>query len=94
MAGAEPSIRFFLRGPHDRTHVFTVYTAWLLLLPLVGALRAYLSRRAGGANRAVVISEIFPCFAFFVVLLYVKGNSFGRGLLASGSAIKASRTSP
>ena len=60
-----------LRGPHDRAYVFPVYTAWLLLLPFVGALGAYLSDRAGGTKRAVVISGIFPAFAFFVVLLLV-----------------------
>ena len=60
---------FFLRGPHDRAYVFPVYTAWLLLLPFVGALGAYLSNRAGGTKLAVVISGIFPAFAFFAVLL-------------------------
>ena len=62
---------FFLRGPHDRAYVFPIYTAWLLLLPFVGALGAYLSNRAGGTKRAVVISGIFPAFAFFAVLLLV-----------------------
>ena len=61
----------FLQGPHDRTYVFTVYTVWLMMLPLVGALGAYFSRRAGGAHAAVIISGIFPALVFFVVLLVV-----------------------
>lgn len=61
----------FLRGPHGQEHAFPVYTAWLMLLPFVGALGAYLSSRAGGTRSAAVISGIFPALAFFVVLLFV-----------------------
>lgn len=68
--GLKPQF-LFLQGPHDRTYVFTVYTVWLMMLPLVGALGAYLSRRAGGTHAAVIISGIFPALAFFVVLLFV-----------------------
>lgn len=56
---------------HGHAYVFPVYTAWLMLLPLVGALGAYLSSRAGGARSAVVISGIFPALAIFAVLLLV-----------------------
>jgi hypothetical protein len=71
----------FLRGPHGQTYVyriftaraigFTVYTVWLMLLPFVGALGAYLSSRAGGTRAAIIVSGIFPALAFFVVLLLV-----------------------
>lgn len=62
---------FFLHGPRGQEHAFPVYTAWLILLPFVGALGAYLSSRAGGTRRAVIVSGIFPALAFFVVLLLV-----------------------
>ncbi|HVH71936.1 MAG TPA: hypothetical protein VNB49_12590 [Candidatus Dormibacteraeota bacterium] len=61
----------FLRGPHGHTYVFTVYTVWLMVLPFVGALGAYLSGRAGGTRPAIIVSGIFPALAFFVVLLLV-----------------------
>lgn len=68
--GVKPQF-LFLKGPHERTYVFTVYTVWLMMLPLVGALGAYLSRRAGGTRSAVIISGIFPALGFFIVLLLV-----------------------
>ncbi|PYT78072.1 MAG: hypothetical protein DMG40_21485 [Acidobacteria bacterium] len=40
-----------------------------MLLPFIGALGAYLSKRAGGARSTIVISGIFPALAFFVILL-------------------------
>ena len=66
--GLDPHF-LFLQGPHDRAYVFPVYTAWLMLLPFVGALGAYLSKRQGGTTRWAVISGIFPALAFFAVLL-------------------------
>ena len=62
---------FFLVGHHDRTYGLSVYTVWLATLPFVGALGAYLSRRAGGTRRAIIISGTFPALAFFAVLLSV-----------------------
>ena len=62
---------FFLHGPRGQEHAFPVYTAWLILLPFVGALGAYLSSRAGGTRRAMIVSGMFPALAFFVVLLLV-----------------------
>ena len=50
--------------------VAVVYLAWLVLLPFVGALGAYLSKRAGGSRRAIYSSVVFPVFpyvAFFVI---------------------------
>lgn len=62
---------FFLRRPHGQEYVFPVYTVWLMLLPFVGALGAYLSSRAGGTRPAIITSGIFPALAIFVVLLLV-----------------------
>jgi hypothetical protein len=45
------------------------YTSWLLMLPLAGALGAYLSKRAGGSVRMVLASSIFPVLPFVVVFL-------------------------
>jgi hypothetical protein len=50
--------------------VAVVYVSWLIFLPLIGALAAYLSRRAGGRTLAVFSSVVFPVFpyvAFFVI---------------------------
>ena len=51
--------------------VFAVYPVWLLALPIVGALGAYLSRRAGGAYKTMVLSGVFPALAFSVILILV-----------------------
>jgi len=63
----------FLHGTHgsSQTYVFTVYTAWLMLLPLVGALGGYLSRRAGGTRHTIITSGTFPALAFGAVLFVV-----------------------
>jgi hypothetical protein len=52
------------------TPLAVVYVSWLVFLPFVGALGAYLSCRAGGRSRAVFSSIVFPIFpyvAFFVI---------------------------
>jgi hypothetical protein len=52
------------------TPLAVVYVSWLVLLPFIGALAAYLSSRAGGRSRAVFSSIVFPVFpyvAFFVI---------------------------
>jgi hypothetical protein len=51
-----------------------VYLPWLVVLPFVGALGAYVSRRAGGRSLEVFSSVIFPTvpyLAFFVIGLPV-----------------------
>ena len=56
------------------TPIVPVYLSWLITLPLVGAVGAYLSTRAGGRPRAVFASIIFPILpylAFFLVALPV-----------------------
>lgn len=52
--------------------VGTLYVPWLLSLPLVGTLGAFLSHRAGGSKSMVLASIVFPVLpilaAFLVVL--------------------------
>jgi hypothetical protein len=48
-----------------------LYIPWLLLLPVVGALGAYLSHRAGGSGRTVFSSILFPVLPFLVAILLV-----------------------
>jgi len=58
-------------GNHLRmTPVAVVYVSWLLTLPLIGAMGAFLSIRAGGSARAVFSSIMFPVFPYlaFVVV--------------------------
>jgi uncharacterized membrane protein YgdD (TMEM256/DUF423 family) len=49
--------------------VAVVYLPWLLSLPLVGALGAFLSHRAGGSERAVFSSIVFPILPYLVFFL-------------------------
>ena len=49
--------------------VAVIYLPWLFLLPLIGALGAYLSNRAGGSQRAMLISIVFPVLPYFVFFL-------------------------
>jgi len=54
--------------------VAVIYLPWLFSLPLVGAIGAYLSNRAGGSRRAMLSSIVFPVLpysAFFLVALPV-----------------------
>jgi VIT1/CCC1 family predicted Fe2+/Mn2+ transporter len=56
------------------TPVAVVYVSWLLTLPFIGALGAFLSLRAGGSVRAALWSVVFPVLpylALFVVALPV-----------------------
>jgi len=46
-----------------------VYIPWLFALPLVGAVGAFLSHRAGGSRRAIFFSIIFPVVPFLAVIL-------------------------
>jgi len=42
---------------------------WLLSLPLIGAMGAYLSWRGGGSKRAVLLSIVFPILPFLASIL-------------------------
>ena len=46
-----------------------VYLPWLFLLPLIGAMGAYLSNRAGGSQRAMLSSIVFPVLPYLVFFL-------------------------
>jgi len=48
-----------------------LYPSWLMLLPLAGAIGAYLSKRAGGSLRMVLLSSLFPVLLFVVVFMIV-----------------------
>jgi hypothetical protein len=54
---------------HRGTPVLRFYISWILALLLVGAIAAYLSRRAGGTLRTSLLSSIFPVVPFAVVFL-------------------------
>jgi len=62
--GPKPWISPALRHPR-MTPVAVVYFAWVITLPLIGALGAYLATRAGAAPRAVFWSIIFPVLPYF-----------------------------
>jgi hypothetical protein len=49
--------------------VAVVYLPWLLSLPVIGAMGAYLSNRAGGSRRAVFSSIVFPVLPYLVFFL-------------------------
>jgi hypothetical protein len=54
--------------------VAVIYLPWLFSLPVIGAVGAYLSNRAGGTRRAVFSSVVFPVLpylAFFLLALPV-----------------------
>ena len=47
------------------------FIPWLLSLPLVGAMGAYLSHRAGGSRRAIFSSIVFPVLPYLGSILVV-----------------------
>jgi hypothetical protein len=54
--------------------VAVIYLPWLISLPVIGAMGAYLSNRAGGSRRAAFSSIVFPVLpylAFFLLALPV-----------------------
>jgi hypothetical protein len=54
--------------------VAVIYVPWLLLLVPIGAMAAYLAGRAGGSQRAMFLSTVFPVLphlGFFLVVLPV-----------------------
>jgi hypothetical protein len=53
----------------DHPPVLMFYTRWLLILPLVGVLGAYLSKRGGGSLGATILASIFPVLPFATVFL-------------------------
>ena len=69
--GPKPWVTPMPGGPRLRmTSLAAVYVSWLVCLPFIGALGAYLSSRAGSRSRTVFSSVVFPIFpnvAFFVI---------------------------
>lgn len=54
--------------------VAVIYVPWLLFLVPIGAMAAYLAGRAGGSQRAMFLSTVFPVLphlAFFLVVFPV-----------------------
>jgi hypothetical protein len=49
--------------------VAVIYLPWLFSLPLVGAIGVYLSHRAGGSQRAMLSSIVFPVVPYSVFFL-------------------------
>jgi hypothetical protein len=64
--GPKPSVLYMGDGPAviRTTPSLIVYIPWLVALPLIGAMGAYLSNRAGASVRTVLVSSIFPIFPF------------------------------
>ncbi len=52
------------------TPVLAFHFSWIFALVLVGAIAAYLSRRAGSTMRTALLSSIFPVVPFAVVFLF------------------------
>jgi hypothetical protein len=69
------------------------YTVWLMALPLIGALGAGLSSRAGGTLRDIVISGAFPALTWLTILFVVQSfaASLGRGLEAETAPVNVAR---
>jgi hypothetical protein len=68
--GPRPWVDPMPGGRLRMTPVAVVYVSWLIFLPFIGALAAYLSRRADGRTLAVFSAVVFPVFpyvAFFVI---------------------------
>jgi hypothetical protein len=68
--GPSPWVDPMPGGRLRMTPVAVVYGSWLIFLPFIGALAAYLSRRAGGRTLAVFSAVVFPVFpyvTFFVI---------------------------
>jgi hypothetical protein len=49
--------------------VMVIYLPWLLSLPLIGALGAYLSHRAGASQRIVLLSILFPVLPYLTFFM-------------------------
>lgn len=70
-----------------------VYVPWLVTLPFIGALGAYVSSRAGGSRRTVLLASVFPALAFTAAFLLmfpigmamerVTGNGHDFGFVAT-----------
>jgi hypothetical protein len=70
------------------TPVLRFHISWIFALLLVGAIAAYLSRRAGGTLRTSLLSSIFPVVPFAAVFLFaipiglITGHSIAYNIVA------------
>ena len=64
--GFEPWVSAAWGGPQGTVPVAVVYLPWLITLPFIGALGAYLSGRAGARGWTVFSSVIFPTVPYLV----------------------------
>jgi hypothetical protein len=69
------------------TPILRFHISWIVALFLVGAIAAYLSRRAGGTLRTALLSSIFPVVPFAAVYLIaipglVIGHPIAYGIVA------------
>jgi len=64
--GPKPWILFLGHPP-----VAVIFIPWLLALPLVGAVGAFLSYRAGGSRRTIFSSIVFPVVPFLAAILLI-----------------------
>lgn len=69
------------------TPILRFHISWIFALLLVGAMAAYLSRRAGGTLPTALLSSIFPVLPFAAVFLVaipglVVGHPIAYGILA------------
>jgi hypothetical protein len=65
-----PSV-LYLGNDMRTTPSLIFYIPWLAALPLIGAMGAYLSNRAGGSVRTAVVSSLFPILPFIAVFSVV-----------------------
>jgi hypothetical protein len=70
LMGAKPLI-VSAHGSQMTAPVAVIYVPWLLLLVPIGAIAAYLARRAGAPQRAIFLSIVFPVLPHLALFLVV-----------------------
>jgi hypothetical protein len=56
---------------YRQVYALSDYNLWLIVLPIVGALGAFISARAGGTRRVIVFSGIFPALAWSIIIFLI-----------------------
>jgi hypothetical protein len=67
--GFEPWVSSAWGGPQGTVPVAVVYLPWLITLPFIGALGAYLSGRAGAPPWTVFASVVFPAVPYLALFV-------------------------